>query len=323
MSLPGAMAVDQESYPVAAMNAAASVASGASSLRAFLDDTVEHLRRLHQIDHTTILLAENGRFVAGAWTGVSDELILTLDGKVISPEMGSCGAAICTGESHVVADITLDPRYDVVADRFLAEDIRSVWSVPLKLPDGQILGSFAVYHRDVYEPSIADIELGASLATVVALGLDRLRAQANLAESYESVVVALGRALDARDEYTGRHSGETADLAVAVAARLGLSQTTTRVIRQVAVLHDIGKLGIPGEILTKPGRSPTRSSRSCASTRRSASASSPASPTWPASPSRSRTSTSAGTARATPTASPARRSRWPAASSSPVTPGTR
>jgi putative nucleotidyltransferase with HDIG domain len=64
---------------------------------------------------------------------------------------------------------------------------------------------------------------------------------------------ALLSALMARDHYTGEHSQVVVDLASAVARRLGLDDQKVREVEQVALLHDIGKVGIPDAILQKRG----------------------------------------------------------------------
>lgn len=60
-------------------------------------------------------------------------------------------------------------------------------------------------------------------------------------------------ALEARDFYTSEHSKQVVELAAGVAARLGLDQDATRDVEQVALLHDIGKVGISDAILQKQG----------------------------------------------------------------------
>jgi HD-GYP domain-containing protein (c-di-GMP phosphodiesterase class II) len=60
-------------------------------------------------------------------------------------------------------------------------------------------------------------------------------------------------ALEARDFYTSAHSKDVVELASAVARRLGLGQDATRDVEQVALLHDIGKVGIPDAVLQKQG----------------------------------------------------------------------
>jgi diguanylate cyclase (GGDEF)-like protein len=72
-------------------------------------------------------------------------------------------------------------------------------------------------------------------------------------ESYVATIGALAAALDAKDRYTEEHSRETAELAVSVGKRLGLQGEQLRLLEYGALLHDIGKIGIPGYILQKPG----------------------------------------------------------------------
>ena len=69
----------------------------------------------------------------------------------------------------------------------------------------------------------------------------------------EAVVVALTSALDARDDYAGRHSAETSSLARLVGERLRIGEAELELVSQVAVLHDVGKLGIPTQVLLKQG----------------------------------------------------------------------
>jgi diguanylate cyclase (GGDEF)-like protein/putative nucleotidyltransferase with HDIG domain len=98
-------------------------------------------------------------------------------------------------------------------------------------------------------------------AYIPALGRKALREENQLAErrrmqleeSYLSTIEALAAALDAKDRHTEAHSRETAALARAVGRRLGLDAETLRFLEYGALLHDIGKIGIPGYILNKPG----------------------------------------------------------------------
>jgi diguanylate cyclase (GGDEF)-like protein/putative nucleotidyltransferase with HDIG domain len=88
-----------------------------------------------------------------------------------------------------------------------------------------------------------------------------LRAENRLAEqrrdelerSYLATIAALAAALDAKDRHTEAHSRETAALARAVGRHLGLDNEDLRFLEYGALLHDIGKIGVPGYILNKPG----------------------------------------------------------------------
>jgi diguanylate cyclase (GGDEF)-like protein/putative nucleotidyltransferase with HDIG domain len=67
------------------------------------------------------------------------------------------------------------------------------------------------------------------------------------------VVAVLAQALEERDTYTGEHSESVVDLTARVAEELALDSHEVKTIRSAALLHDIGKVGIPDEILHKPG----------------------------------------------------------------------
>jgi diguanylate cyclase (GGDEF)-like protein/putative nucleotidyltransferase with HDIG domain len=89
-----------------------------------------------------------------------------------------------------------------------------------------------------------------------ALGRENVLASAReleLERSYLATIEALAAALDAKDRHTEAHSRETAALARAVGQRVGLKDEALRFLEYGALLHDIGKIGIPGYILNKPG----------------------------------------------------------------------
>src|SRR3954470_20622798 len=72
------------------------------------------------------------------------------------------------------------------------------------------------------------------------------------ASGYRAVVRSLAAAIEARDGYTGDHSDAVQRLSVAVALRLGLDRDEIDEIRTVALLHDVGKIGIPDHVLHNP-----------------------------------------------------------------------
>jgi HD-GYP domain-containing protein (c-di-GMP phosphodiesterase class II) len=72
-------------------------------------------------------------------------------------------------------------------------------------------------------------------------------------EAVERIADALVRAVDLRDDYTGRHSQSVGELATRVGARLGLRGMQLRLLSLAARLHDVGKLAVPDAILHKPG----------------------------------------------------------------------
>ncbi len=69
----------------------------------------------------------------------------------------------------------------------------------------------------------------------------------------ENVLISLARAVEAKDVYTRGHISRTSELAVLVGKRMGLSGRDVEALRLGGILHDIGKIGVPREILNKPG----------------------------------------------------------------------
>ena len=83
---------------------------------------------------------------------------------------------------------------------------------------------------------------------------DVRRSEHLMLEQYRASLVALAAALEARDGYTGRHGEETVVLAGMVARRLGLDDHEVGEVESAALLHDLGKLGIPDAVLHKVGK---------------------------------------------------------------------
>ena len=73
-----------------------------------------------------------------------------------------------------------------------------------------------------------------------------------LGHAYRGTAFLLGDVIEADDEYTGNHSREVVSLSLAVAHRLGLSSRERRSAELTALLHDVGKIRIPAEIINKP-----------------------------------------------------------------------
>lgn len=79
-----------------------------------------------------------------------------------------------------------------------------------------------------------------------------VKAQEGLRKTLDGVIEAIGRATESRDPYTAGHQKLVTDLAVAIAGELGLGADVIAGIRAAGLLHDVGKLAIPAEILSKP-----------------------------------------------------------------------
>jgi HD-GYP domain-containing protein (c-di-GMP phosphodiesterase class II)/HAMP domain-containing protein len=99
-----------------------------------------------------------------------------------------------------------------------------------------------------------DLALLATIGAQIAIALQNAEAYTKLDTTYFQTVTALAAAMEAKDHYTAEHADTLATMTTAVGRRTGLSESEQRQLQYAAVLHDIGKIGIPGTILNKPGR---------------------------------------------------------------------
>jgi hypothetical protein len=78
-------------------------------------------------------------------------------------------------------------------------------------------------------------------------------ANLNLRRAHKDTIAALSRSMEAKDSYTGGHTERVAEVAVGLARRLGYRDEELEAIEIGALLHDIGKIGVPGQVLRKNG----------------------------------------------------------------------
>ncbi len=94
------------------------------------------------------------------------------------------------------------------------------------------------------------------VGNATALALDKIRMNSSLLKSYKSTVKALVSLADAKETSGGGHSRQVAEYAIIAASEMSLPSKDKQTIEYAAMLHDIGKLSIPDNILNKKG-SPT------------------------------------------------------------------
>src|SRR5439155_1610031 len=98
-----------------------------------------------------------------------------------------------------------------------------------------------------------DVAVLQTLGNLVATAFENAEALGRMRELYLASVRALAAAVDARDPYTRSHSARVAALARSIAEEMDLSTDQVRRVQLGALLHDIGKIGVPDAILNKPG----------------------------------------------------------------------
>jgi putative nucleotidyltransferase with HDIG domain len=134
-----------------------------------------------------------------------------------------------------------------------------VLAFPLGVPERPRLGVLSLYAESVGAFTEAEVLLLAELAGDLGYGLEALRAadQRNAAEQraadYSARLAALATTIEKRDPYTAGHQRRVAHLAVEIGRRLGLSEQQVEGLMMGGLVHDVGKIYVPSEILNRPG----------------------------------------------------------------------
>lgn len=142
---------------------------------------------------------------------------------------------------------------------FAEEGFTRYYCMPLNAK-GSTLGALEIFHRTPLNTSPEWLEFLESLAGQAAIAIDNHRLvedlqQSNeeLARAYDTTLEGWGKALELRDKETQGHTVNVSDLTLRVARQIGMNETELVHIYRGALLHDIGKMGIPDNILHKPG----------------------------------------------------------------------
>jgi putative nucleotidyltransferase with HDIG domain len=167
---------------------------------------------------------------------------------------GVAGWVAQTGQAVIVPQAEADPRFDPDLDAKSGFHTRSLVSVPLKHQD-RLLGVIQVLNkRPPLEFDQEDLELLTLLAQPIATALANAQAYTRLAQVSQQVIKTLSTTVELRDPYTAGHQRRVAEISTAIAQEMGLDEDRQELIRIGCILHDIGKIVVPAEILSKPGK---------------------------------------------------------------------
>jgi putative nucleotidyltransferase with HDIG domain len=120
---------------------------------------------------------------------------------------------------------------------------------------GNIIGFFFIGRTIGEQPfTPSEVELVSVLSDHAAAAIDNARLYEKLERSYLSTIVTLSGVVEARDLYTDKHMKDIAEYSVEIAKKLDLSEKDIENIRKAALLHDLGKVSVPDNILMKEGK---------------------------------------------------------------------
>ena len=270
------------------LNAIADLAANAIQRITLFEQTERQLHRLialHQIDMTisssfdlniTLNIFLNN-VITQLGVDAADILLLTPHTQVLEYSasigfwtrnieqsrirLGEGQAGVATIQRQVVSLPDLErARENFSRSTLLAgEKFVSHYVAPL-IVKGQVKGALEVFTRKRLDTNQEWLDFFETLATQAAIAIDSAslfnnlqRSNIDLRLAYDATIEGWSRALDLRDKETEGHTQRVTEMALRLAEKIGMSDMEKLDLRRGALLHDIGKMGVPDSILLKPG----------------------------------------------------------------------
>lgn len=180
---------------------------------------------------------------------------------------GPVGRAIRNNVSVVYNDVLRESSFSPWRERSIQHGLASIIAIPLR-SHGKVIGVLAIYGNVPDAFGSDEVRLFEELAGDLGFGIDTLKTRSayemsleareryanKLRDTLEQAIGALAATLEKRDPYTAGHERRVADLAVAIGRELGFNDNQLHGLRLAGYIHDIGKVQIPSELLSKPAK---------------------------------------------------------------------
>ncbi|MDE2360212.1 MAG: GAF domain-containing protein [Betaproteobacteria bacterium] len=219
-----------------------------------------------------VAMAQDGRgkpLVPVAWAGAEQGYFNRAPATWTDTEDGQVPAAraVRTGATQLAQNIASDASFGSWRTAAVARGFGSNLALPL-MQGEQPFGVLSLYAAEPNAFDAAEITLMEELANTLAYGLMALRTvaerdrmahahqhhEAILRKSLENTIEVIAATVELRDAYTAGHQKRVARIAVAIGEEMGLSEDALQGLYLAAVVHDLGKVSVPAEILSKPGK---------------------------------------------------------------------
>jgi putative nucleotidyltransferase with HDIG domain len=217
-----------------------------------------HVTRELGVDAADVLLLNPGFQVLeyGAGTGFRTKKV-----EKTRVRLGESHAGRVALERQLIQIPNLKDRPDdfLLTNVMAGEDFASYFSIPL-IVKGVVNGVLEVFHRAPLEPDREWLDFLSALAGQTAIAIDNAnlfknlqRSNINLTLAYDATIEGWSQAMDLRDKETEGHTLRVTEMTMKLADLFGIKDEELIDIRRGALLHDIGKMGVPDGILLKPG----------------------------------------------------------------------
>ncbi len=172
---------------------------------------------------------------------------------------GYAGKAALNQQTVIVNDLRNDVLEYARNELLMQEEFISYVGIPL-VNNSEIIGVLDIFHRSILNPDSEWVDYMEAFASQAAIAIEKSnlynnlrRTNYELLQAYDKTIEGWSKAMDLRDHETEGHTLRVTELSVRLAQAAGLSENEIVHLRRGALLHDMGKVGIPDGILLKPG----------------------------------------------------------------------
>lgn len=249
--------LEHQQARLAALRGVGRIRTTSRDLPGTLDTILDQITTHLEVDAAAVLLlhAPSSTLTYASARGLGTDMLNQVQ---VPAEVGYAGQAVQQQRLVHVADLPA-AAHVLPAALVVAEGFTTYYGLPLVAND-QVQGVLEIYHRTALHLPPEDMEFLAALADQAAIAIDNAalfsdlqRFNQELGLAYETTLEGWSRALDLRDHETEGHTQRVTELTLRLAHHLGVRGSDLIHIRRGALLHDIGKMGIPDAILLKPG----------------------------------------------------------------------
>jgi len=219
------------------------------SLEKLLNLIIEQTTKLMSAERATLFLYNKD--TKELWSYIAQDLEI----KEIRLPIGKgiAGYVAKTGKIANVSDAQKDSRFDSTFDRITGFKTKNVLCAPMFDHKGEILGVIQVLNKHDGSFNEYDESLISALAAQAGVAIENTRLYEEHEKLFRSFIKTIASVIDARDPATRGHSERVARYSVALGKAMGLKDEEINMLEAAAILHDVGKISIPDEILQKPG----------------------------------------------------------------------
>ncbi len=241
----------RRSEELAALNAIAETISGSLDLREVLHRALDKVLEITGFEAGGFGLVDEARevIVPMVHRGVPQDFLATFAQPRATD--GLRWQSVKSGEAIFFENLPHDTR--IRGREAFIKGFRAGAYLPLKVKDKSIgLMGLGTGHDHHFSPEEKSLLM--TIASQIAIAIENAQAYERLKTLNLETISALAAAVEAKDPYTSGHSEKVTQFAIAIAEKLGLTNDEIEDLRVGALLHDIGKIGIPDSVLNKPAR---------------------------------------------------------------------